>query len=275
MNPYLKPSFFIIGEQKCGTSSLYRYLVAHPQVLPCQLKEPQFFSKGDHFVEREIESYWALFPTKAYQGDLNFVWPELNEEGRIYHLEVEKKRQAGMDYITGEASANSFREVPPALLQQYVPEAKLIVCLRDPVERCFSSHRMHQRFQVEGRDQGFVVRDFVRDIEAELAGEHQRYLACSRYIDYLPAWVDRFGWEQLKIVFTAELGDPILAPKVMTDLLDFLELPTYDYGGILGQRFNQAQPRQMEDAIYSRLKSYFVPYNQALAEYIGCKLPWQ
>ena len=42
----MRPSFFIIGANKCGTSSLYRYIVANPQVLPCAIKEPNFF--GQH-----------------------------------------------------------------------------------------------------------------------------------------------------------------------------------------------------------------------------------
>ncbi len=274
MNDYLKPSFFIIGEQKCGTSSLYRYLVAHPQVLPCQLKEPQFFSKGDHFVEREIDSYWALFPTQQHQGDLSFVWPELNEQGRIYHLDVQKKRLPDETYITGEASANTFREVPPSLLQKYVPEAKLILCLREPVERCFSSHRMHQRFQAEGRDQGFEVKDFETDIAAEFAGEHHRYLACSRYMDSLPAWVDTFGWEWLKIVITEELGDPQKAPHIMADLVDFLGLKAFDYGAELQKRYNQATKAEMPPQIRKKLEQHFEPHNEALAKYLGRELPW-
>ena len=274
MNDYLKPSFFILGEQKCGTSSLYRYLVAHPQVLPCQLKEPQFFSKGADFVEREIDSYWALFPPREYQGDLAFVWPELNDEGRIYHLEVHKNRLPDETYITGEASANSFREVSPSLLQRFVPKAKLILCLRDPVERCFSSHRMHQRFQAEGRDQGFTVNDFQSDIEAELAGEHHRYLSCSRYIDHLPAWIETFGRDGLQIVFTETLADPALAPHVMEDLLQHLGLKAHDYGTELQKRYNQATTADMPAETRSMLQAYFKPHNQALAQYLGQNLPW-
>jgi hypothetical protein len=44
---HLRPHFFIIGERKCGTSSVYRYLVAHPHVLPGRLKEPNFFGQHD------------------------------------------------------------------------------------------------------------------------------------------------------------------------------------------------------------------------------------
>lgn len=274
MTDYLRPSFFILGEQKCGTSSLYRYLVAHPQVLPCQLKEPQFFSKGPDFVELEIDSYWALFPPREYQGDLAFVWPELNQEGQIYHLEVHKNRLPDEIYITGEASANSFREVSPSLLQRFVPEAKLILCLRDPVERCFSSHRMHERFQAEGREQGFLVNDFQSDIEAELAGKHSRYLVCSRYIDHLPAWVETFGREQLKIVFTEELADPAIAPHLMADLLLHLDLKAHDYGQELQKRYNQASKTDMPAEIRSMLQDYFKPHNQALAQYLGRALPW-
>ena len=55
---HMRPSFFIIGANKCGTSSLYRYLLANPGVLPCAKKEPNFF--GQHsadYIAGHIDDY--------------------------------------------------------------------------------------------------------------------------------------------------------------------------------------------------------------------------
>ena len=70
---YLRPSFFIIGERKCGTSSLYRYLIAHPNVLPCQLKEPNFFGKGAEYVNENIEDYWDYSHKKKRRKRSNLI----------------------------------------------------------------------------------------------------------------------------------------------------------------------------------------------------------
>ncbi len=272
---YLTPHFMIIGEQKCGTSSLYRYLVAHRQVLPCQLKEPQFFSQSMAEIEAGLDAYWALFPTREHQGDLTFVWPELNEAGRIYHLDVHKQRDPQETYITGEASANTFREVPPGRLMAYLPEVRLILLLRNPVERVFSLHRMFRRFQAEGREQGFSVADFATDIRRELNGAPGRYLGTSLYMNYLPDWVETFGWNQIRIVLTEELADPFLAPRILHELLEFLGLGPHDYGDLLQQRFNQATPAAMDPALRAELMDYFQDHNRQLAGYLDCELPWE
>ena len=108
MTTYLEPSFFIIGERKCGTSSLYRYLVAHPNVLPCALKEPNFFGKGVDYVQQNIAEYWSMFPAKDSEATIEFSWPELNKQGILYHEDVVVERKTGINYITGEASAIPF-----------------------------------------------------------------------------------------------------------------------------------------------------------------------
>jgi hypothetical protein len=269
---YLKPHFLIMGEQKCGTSSLYRYLVTHPRVLPCQLKEPQFFSQPSPEIAAHIEDYWALFPTREYQGDLSFIWPELNAEGRIYHLEVQKERSPHLSYYTGEASANTFREVDPLVLKEYLPGVRLMLLLRNPVDRAFSLHRMFRRFQAEGREQGFAVHDFETDIRAELEGKPGRYLGSSLYINYLPRWVEVFGWEQIRVVLTEELGNPALAPGIMADLLAYLELPEYDYGDLLQHRFNRAVPAEMDAGLRRELEGFFAEANEKLARYLGRNL---
>jgi len=168
---FLRPSFFIIGERKCGTSSLYRYLIAHPNVLP---------------------------------------WPELNQKGILYHEPVTIPRNTDVKYITGEASVNTFYEVNPQLVQQYLPKVKLIVLFRNPVERAFSHHRMYQRFQEEGRDLGFQVNDFATDILAEMElikkGGKGHYLSPSIYLPTLKNWVSTFGKDQIRVYFAEELA---------------------------------------------------------------------
>ena len=275
---YLRPGFMIIGEQKCGTSSLYRYLVAHPDVLPCKTKEPQLFHQEEAVIEEKLGAYWALFPEVAGTEPIAFIWPELDEQGQIYHETVEVTRIPGKTYLTGEASANTFREVPPRRLQKHLPEIKLILMLRNPIERAFSLHRMYQRFQAEGRELDFGVRDFEADMKAELhawgAGISGRYLATGMYARHLNEWWEVFGKERLFILITEELADPLLAPEVMNQLQIFLELPHIDYTDILAHHYNQAPTAEVPESIRAELTQFFTPYNESLAQLLERELPW-
>lgn len=274
---YISPSFFIIGERKCGTSSLYRYLVAHPNVLPCALKEPNFFGKGMPYVRTHIDEYWSLFPEKTSKEDIHFRWPELNHNGMLYHEDVVVKRIENQNYITGEASANTFFEVSPDLVKHYLPEIKLIILLRNPVDRAFSHHRMYQRFQAEGRNLGFVVNDFETDILTELdlfqKGEEGHYLAPSIYIHRLIHWAKVFSNNQLKILFLEELSEQSAAMSIMEELQVYLKLPFFDYNKIISRRYNVAPPIEMKSALRANLSSFFKPFNQELSNFLDRELP--
>lgn len=273
---HLLPSFYIIGERKCGTSSLYRYLIKHPNVLPCELKEPNFFGKGHQFVNQNIQDYWKLFPTKKYQGNLEFVWPELNKEGILFHENVNIERKEDQKYITGEASANTFYQVDPNLVFQHLPKVKLILLLRNPVDRAFSHHRMYKRFQDEGRKLGFKVQDFEADVRAEMKGIKEgfdgEYLSPGLYLKQLKKWSAVYPEHQLKIFTAEELKEH--PTKVLQQLLQYLELPDYNYGDFILQQFNKAPQAQISTALYEELATFFRPYNEALESYLNRKFYW-
>lgn len=272
---YLPPTFFIIGERKCGTSSLYRYLLQHPNVLPCALKEPNFFGRGTAYVQQHIADYWKLFPSKENTENCSFSWPELNQEGILYEENVTIFRQPNQKYITGEASANTYYEVAPTLVQQYLPTVKLILLFRHPVERAFSHYRMYQRFQEEGRELGFKVRDFETEVLEEIdliqQGKQGEYLSPSRYIHSLQKWVDTFGRDAMRIYFTEDLKEMEGAIKILQDLQHFLELPIYQYSNFLPKHFNKAPKATIPTPLFQHLTQFFKADNEALFNFL--KLP--
>ena len=164
---HLLPSFFIIGERKCGTSSLYRYLVSHPNVLPCKVKEPHFFTKPLWKMLLGFKKYKRLFPAIKTDGDLQFEWPELDENGQLFTETVTVERKEGVKYITGEASVNTFFYANPKIVRRFLPEVKIILVLREPAERTFSHYRMLQRFKKEGR-KTMPISDFATDMQREM-----------------------------------------------------------------------------------------------------------
>ncbi len=107
------PDFLIVGAQRCGTSWTYRTLGEHPRILRAWRKEVQYFDRARAFA-RGPNWYRAHFP----------------------------RRPPG--HLTGEATP-SYLYVPAAMprLAALVPHARLIVLLRDPVDRAYS-HYQHQ-----------------------------------------------------------------------------------------------------------------------------------
>ncbi|HEX9782521.1 MAG TPA: hypothetical protein VGA56_07280, partial [Opitutaceae bacterium] len=103
------PDFIILGAQKAGTTSLYAYLLEHPQVLPARKKEVHYF---DLRYERGERWYRSHFPSqRAMQA---------------------RGRSLGNRVITGEATPYYlFYPRAPERVASVVPNAKFIVLLRD------------------------------------------------------------------------------------------------------------------------------------------------
>lgn len=275
----LLPSFFIIGERKCGTSSLFRYLVAHPDVLPGKLKEPDFFRHSPDYIHKHWKEYTALFPEADGAAPVVLRWPELDAHGRLYEEEVWYERQPGHRYITGEASANTLEMGQPEVVRAMLPEVKLIVLVREPVARTFSHYRMYRRFQAEGRPLGFRVGRFEEDVRREMeavrAGrEPGPLLGPSLYVRHLKRWLDVFGPDQLRVWFTEHLADPHTAAQTLDEILAYLELAPFDYSDLVRKWYNKAPKANLPKGIEQALKAFFAPWNEALAELLGVKLPW-
>jgi len=276
---HVRPSFFIIGANKCGTSSLYRYLVDHPAILPCAQKEPNFF--GTHtpdYIAGHIHEYFALFPTDEYGGPLSFEWEASDQAGGPRLTTVCVDRAPHGVYITGEATASTFHEVSPSLLHRYLPETKLIVLVRNPVDRAYSHHRMYRRFAAAGNELGFDVRDFHQDIEAELSaherGERTHYLYPGLYIDRLEGWLAEYGANQVRTIVTEDLRHPPVARDIMRQLEAYLGLPGHDYANIIARRFNHSPPADIAPSLRASLAAFYHPYNVRLQECLGRDLHW-
>jgi Sulfotransferase family len=276
----MRPTFFIIGANKCGTSSLYRYLVSHPSVLPCAEKEPNFFGEHDpQYIAAHIDDYFALFPTVEDTGPVTLAWEASEEAGSGRHTTLTIERRPGRSYITGEATASTFHDVSPTLLHRYLPDTKLILVVRDPVERAYSHHRMYQRFYAAGYDREGPVADFETDIAVELEAHRRggatRYLAPGFYVDLLEDWEAAYGREQILVLTTDDLADASRAHAAMARVETFLGVPGEHDSAMVGRRFNRAKPAIMSAETRRRLTELYHPYNERLERHLGRKLRWQ
>ncbi|GAC1629308.1 MAG: hypothetical protein NVS4B7_18130 [Ktedonobacteraceae bacterium] len=196
----MMPDFIIIGAQKGGTTSLYRYLVEHPNIAPIYVKEPHFL---DIYYFKGLGWYRSHFPTAVE---------------KYYARHIQKH-----DLITGEASPYYlFHPQAAKRAAKSLPRTKFIVLLRNPIDRAYS------QYQHQVRQPNVEPLSFEEAIDAEekrLAGEeeklrqdekyvsfnhrHYSYLARSTYIKQLPAWMNLFPREQFLILKSEDLYPPM------------------------------------------------------------------
>ncbi|MEG4112181.1 MULTISPECIES: tetratricopeptide repeat protein [unclassified Microcoleus] len=238
------PNFIIIGSQRCGTTSLYTYLSKHPQILTPIKKEMDFFSW--HF-DRGIDWYLAHFPPMP-QGE---------------------------QFVTGEASPSYFDcwEAPERLYRLF-PEAKLIVLLRNPVDRAISQFYRLTGLNWEARSLDQVISDEVERLnqnpEYIIGEEPGNYLARGRYIEFIKNWLAFFPREQLLILKSEDFYAG--AAAIVQQVLEFLDLPEYQLSDY--QNANPGSYQPVNQSIRNWLRDYFRPYNQQLEEYLGRKFDW-
>ena len=253
------PDFLMIGAQRCGTTSLYRYLEKHPQVIGAAP------SKGVHYFdvhhERSLRWYRAHFPTRR------------------------RRERVGRRAVTGEASPYYvFHPHGPDRVRAAVPNVRLILMLRDPVVRAFSQYQQEYARGFEDAE------TFERALELEpgrLAGERERmladpgydsramqhyaYVARGEYAAQLEAWRARFDPEQLHVIQAEEFfTDP---ETVYRGVLEFLGLPV----PVRPPQFKAHNARPaggMAPETRTRLAEHFAEPNRRLEELVGRRLGW-
>jgi len=262
-NPYARltasrrqmPGYIVLGTHKGGTSSIQTYLIQHPQLFGGTHKEVHFF---DYQFSRGETWYRSVFPLT---NDL----------------------PAGS--LTGEATPfYMVHPLVPARVAQLLPQVKLIVLLRDPVDRAIS-HYYHQIRR--GREKLSIGEAFAAEMdrigsekERLLAGEDFKpepfrrfsYTERGLYADQLERWFDYFPREQF-FIDTSErfYGD---TPGFLTDVFDFLGVDAQAQVADLKPR-NVGLPREDNPAVRARLSEYFAPHNQRLEALLGRTFDWQ
>src|SRR5829696_1663514 len=260
------PDFIIVGAKRGGTTSLYNYLLEHPQVAPLfprwqQIKGVRFFDNNFH---RGLGWYRSHFPTAARPP--------------------RRQNQTARRTISGEASPYYlFHPLAAERASQTVPEARIIVLLRDPVERAYSHYKERVRHGAE------PCRSFEEAIEREperlrgeeeriladptyhsFAHEHHSYLSQGRYLEMLPRWLERFPPEQLLIMPSEQLyADP---QAVLDRVLAFLGLPAWKLRD--HRRYNYHPADGMAAATRRRLAASYAEHNHRLAQLLGIRLDW-
>lgn len=274
----MEPRFFIIGERKCGTSSLYRYICDHPEVLPCKVKEPQFFSRSLLYRTFNFGRYKRLFPRANDTAPISLDWWILDEKDNLRLTTVQYSRGTRGKEITGEASANTFDTVPAILLKAYYEEASVILCMRNPTLRAFSHYRMFQRFAGEGRKLPFVLTNFTEDVRREIAayqaGQRTYFVGQGVYVDKYESWKQIFREGMIEVI-AEELNDPETSSEILAEITRRLGLDSHDFSDILKSQYNTAAPLAVPEEAKHLLDEFYRPSIDRLSNELKRDLPWK
>lgn len=245
------PDYVIIGCGKGGTTSLYDYLIKHPQILPAAQKEIDFFS---HHFDCGLPWYAAQFP------------PALTER----HL------------LTGEATPSYLMNPDvPQRLAALLPDIKLIVLLRNPVDRAISYYHHAVRHCQEDRSAETAILSELEaldgvDEDGLTAGERfdnvPGYVLYSLYYYALKRWLDRFDRTQILILKSEDLYSH--TDSVVNQVFKFLGLSDYHlskYPNVYPGFYRSPVP----DSLRQTLSEYFKLHNQRLEDYLGVRFGWE
>jgi hypothetical protein len=260
------PSFVIIGGKRCGTTTLYWHLVQHPSVLPLLPRAKRI--KGVHFFDWNFERgtgwYRSHFPLNVHRSGMRW--------------------RHGCEPVSGEASSSYlFHPRAPLRASLVAPEAKVIVLLRNPVERAWSHYGARVRKGAEPLSFEAAIESEPDRVRGELervrrdpayrsqALEQQAYLGLGLYLDPLSEWMRRFPRDRVLILRTEDLATD--ASGTYREVLRFLELPAWTPS--VFRDFNAAPARvEMRPETRSELAARFAPHNRRLSEYLGMELGW-
>ena len=179
------PNFLIVGSAKSGTTSLYSYLDKVDGIFMSKIKEPHYFHNGSFRIGSRIINDKSKY-LKLFKGVTN-------------------------EKAIGEAST-SYLEDPesPRLIHDEIPNAKIIIILRDPCQRTFSAYYM---FKSEGRTE----KSFYQIITTE-----PNFLRSALYYSQVKRYLDWFGPNQVKVlIFEEFINNPNNAIK---EILEFLQV---------------------------------------------------
>ena len=243
------PDYIIIGSQKSGTTSLENYISQHPQVLPAVKKETHFWYRD---FDKGIDWYLAHFPP------------------------IPKS----LNYLTGEATPNYLENWQSASrIKEAFPNIKLLLIIRNPIDRAFSQYNHWIRLRWENRSFEVAIKSEIEILEQtpdnpvgdkKYWNQTGNYIGRGIYLEFIKKWLEIFPREQLLILRGEDLYQE--PSSTMKEVFEFLGLPENEGGEY--RKLNSGSYSPISESMRHLLNDYFRPYNQKLEEYLGMEFNW-
>lgn len=198
---FVELDFVGIGVSRCGTTWLAKCLADHPEIFVPPEKELKYYNNPEVMRRRPVDSYFS-------KADGSQILGEYTPRYIIYRSAMERIRDDN-------------------------PDARILVALRDPVERAFSQYK-YFRYNLEKED--------AADFEAALEGRHREdYVSKSRYAEHLGNAFEIFGRGSVHVVFYADIEtDP---ETVIRDVYGFVGADETFRPLALDERLNPSGPK--------------------------------
>ncbi len=251
------PDFLIIGAGKCGTTSLYNYLIQHPNISAAKFKELNYFGRRwTKFYRPNFPTIFSKFFFKRFQKEL---------------------------LITGEASP--YYLINPLVaneVRKKIPSIKIIILLRNPVDRAFSQYNQWKKTGIETHTFEDAIKlekiknkkEWENYIDDDSPGSrsHVRfsYLAGGLYYEQIKNWMSVFPKEQFLILKAEDFfSEP---SKIFSQILDFLEVKHYEVD--FSKKYNARQYKEINPNSKKFLQNFFKPHNEKLYKLLGRNFNW-
>lgn len=245
-----RPVFLIPGAPKSGTSSLFDAICEHPQIARGMRKEPTSLTK---------------YPGSEARLRMNFPFAWRS------------------DKICGDASVEYWSHPDaPRAARDLLPDAKLVVAFRDPVERAWSDYRMFRRSGHETEDFTDIVessvrwltdRDAARLCASALRNSFNplRYVRCGMYSDILEKWQRHYSPRQILVLISEEF---FAKPReTLEKVWRHFELTNWKLEHVPRARVSEDR-EPIPPRARKLLEDFYAPLNKRLGEILTRSFPW-
>jgi len=252
------PDFLVIGAKRCGTTSLFYHLPEHPCISKSPHDNMGFFNDNFHLG---VNWYKSFFPTIFTRNKIK------SEFGNFLAFDVTTT------YMEEESTANN--------VYQTKPNMKIIVILRNPVDRAYSQYHLSLREKEEKRSFEDVIEENMNRLDKESHKRHEikpkfleeknNYLKKSLYAQQLRHWLKIFPRENILIIPTEEFESNQQA--IYNKIFRFLDISQFEIKNT--EKMEKGNYPQMKSETRSLLLDYFRSHNNELFKLIDKKFDWE
>ena len=258
------PDFIIIGVGRAGTTALYSYLIQHPSIVAASTDNNE--SVADlHFFEYMISN--------------NIQWYKSH-----FPILFSKSKNQKNSFITGEyTSTYIYHPDVPKRIFNLLPKIKLIVILRNPIDKAYSAYQQQFRFgEYTTSFEDTVNAEFRRinlnkdfpelnsnnyDFENFVA---QNIIRHGIYADYLETWLKIFDRKQILILNSEDLKNS--TKETLHRVFHFLNVSNYDIANT--SQVNVGKYSPINKITRKKLIEFFKPHNQRLNKLLDTEFDW-
>jgi len=252
------PDFLVIGAKRCGTTSLFYHLPEHPCISKSPHDNMGFFNDNFHLG---VNWYKSFFPTIFTRNKIK------SKFGNFLAFDVTTT------YMEEESTANNVYQIKPNM--------KIIVILRNPVDRAYSQYHLSLREKAEKRSFEDAMEENMNELNKEsheryeikpkFSVEENNYLKKSLYAQQLRHWLNIFPMESMLILSTEEFESK--QQVIYNKIFEFLNISQFEVKNT--EKMEKGSYPQMKSETRSLLLDYFRSHNNELFKLINKKFDWE